>query len=473
MIMSQAHISTLLESIASTIADYRLGEIAEPDASHVDRWVSQFDPGVKLLLLEELDHVLKQTYVSQADMTRFLGSLVTNEKFTGGDHSTFWARANVLRLQNETKSQHAMLATLEDALQTTLGLRFGGGKDNAPFIYLDDGLFGGGTIRQDLRAWIQGRAPTTAKVHIVVLAYYRSGGFYSMKHLRDMAKAAGKTIDLTLWRLIEFEDRLSDIDRSDVLRPTHIVGDLLVEAYAAKLEALGRPPRLRTALSVPGGSLFRSAAGRDALEWELLRAGCRILDECNSPSRVMRPLGVSTLDTLGFGALFVTHRNCPNNCPLAVWWGEGDGAGALGWYPLFPRRPLEDTATFFRRLSAGAQEKGAAKQRLSADTPRASDHDEDDSPWEAEAREAVEHALDELTFDFEDGVAVAPHERGQTVFEDLDSLVSHLSEVYDEAWYANVPFEGGEAVFESDGLGEASEALDGRYPEELDRLGWR
>ena len=46
-------------------------------------------------------------------------------------------------------------------------------------------------------------------------------------------------------------------------------------------------------------------------------------------------------------------------------------------------------------------------------------------------------------------------------------------EAYDEAWYANVPFEGGEAVFESDSQSEVGEALDDRFGEELNRLGWR
>ena len=44
-----------------------------------------------------------------------------------------------------------------------------------------------------------------------------------------------------------------------------------------------------------------------------------------------RPLGFSLLKTLGFGATVVTHRNCPNNCPLALWAGDP-------WYPLFRRK---------------------------------------------------------------------------------------------------------------------------------------
>jgi hypothetical protein len=36
------------------------------------------------------------------------------------------------------------------------------------------------------------------------------------------------------------------------------------------------------------------------------------------------------LETLGFGSLIVTFRNCPNNAPLAFWVDSP-------WYPLFPR----------------------------------------------------------------------------------------------------------------------------------------
>ena len=32
----------LLESVASTLADYRKGEIEPPDADHVKRWIQQF-----------------------------------------------------------------------------------------------------------------------------------------------------------------------------------------------------------------------------------------------------------------------------------------------------------------------------------------------------------------------------------------------------------------------------------------------
>ena len=86
--------------------------------------------------------------------------------------------------------------------------------------------------------------------------------------------------------------------------------------------------------------LFTSEKNRQLLEREFLHAGTQIQGFAESPSAALKPLGFSPF-VPGFGSLFVTYRNCPNNCPLALWYGDPD----LGpdhplsrWYPLFPRK---------------------------------------------------------------------------------------------------------------------------------------
>ena len=54
--------AALLQQIATTIADYRQGEIPQPSSAHVEQWVNQFDAAVQLPILQEMDHVLKKTY---------------------------------------------------------------------------------------------------------------------------------------------------------------------------------------------------------------------------------------------------------------------------------------------------------------------------------------------------------------------------------------------------------------------------
>ncbi len=67
--MSRQH---LLESIAATIGNYRKGEIPALDADHVDCWIRQFDSAVQEPMLAEMDHVLKQSYLSREYVLSFL-----------------------------------------------------------------------------------------------------------------------------------------------------------------------------------------------------------------------------------------------------------------------------------------------------------------------------------------------------------------------------------------------------------------
>jgi hypothetical protein len=103
------------------------------------------------------------------------------------------------------------------------------------------------------------------------------------------------------------------------------------------------PPNLRTAGHVGGGGIFSSDAGRQLLEEEFLKAGVHIRQMCPHLNKYQRPLGNVILETLGFGSLIVTFRNCPNNAPLALWAGDP-------WNPLFPRTTNSDTS--MRRFMA-------------------------------------------------------------------------------------------------------------------------
>jgi len=77
--------------------------------------------------------------------------------------------------------------------------------------------------------------------------------------------------------------------------------------------------------------------------------------------------------------------------------------------------------------------------------------------WEVAAEEAVERAIGRVEFDEQKGlVRIGDEWLG---FNDIELLETHLMELYDEQWYANVPFESGSAVFESDALTYAQERL--------------
>jgi hypothetical protein len=80
----------------------------------------------------------------------------------------------------------------------------------------------------------------------------------------------------------------------------------------------------------------------------MVLAGVRIRSFSQNPSAALRPLGFGHFG-LGFGSTIVTFRNCPNNAPLALWWGDPKASAAHPfnkWYPLFQRKTYEEEVDF-------------------------------------------------------------------------------------------------------------------------------
>ena len=156
-------------------------------------------------------------------------------------------------------------------------------------------------------------------VHVLVIAAHRLGEWKCRKRLEKAASDAGKRVQFQFWAALRIENRLSSRNVSEVLWPATVPNDVALSAYMAEETRFPFTPR------VPGGRfehrIFSSEKGRQLLERELLLAGIRIRSLSRQPSRAMRPLGFSPFG-LGFGSMIVTYRNCPNNAPLALWWGD-------------------------------------------------------------------------------------------------------------------------------------------------------
>lgn len=326
--------ASLLESIADTISDYREGDIDSPTPEHVERWIHQFGEGEQLPILREMDHVLQRTYFSRKETIRFLAGLFQTKKLVGDDPCVFWKSVKFLDIQGGGASQKEMLALFEKILKDKCGF----GTDNCgdgptTFVYLDDAMFSGGRVSHDLSGWIANDAPDGATLHVIVIATHQSS-YYNRNKVDEAIRSSGKSIKATWWHAIDLEDRKKYTDASDVLRPISIPTDPAVQAYVSSLRY---PPQLRNPGQVGGLGIFSSDGGRQILEQEFLKAGVRIREMCPNFDRYQRPLGRMLLDTLGFGSMIVTFRNCPNNAPLALWAGDP-------WYPLFPRSTNSDTS---------------------------------------------------------------------------------------------------------------------------------
>lgn len=315
------------DRLATLIKDYREGEIAAPDGAHVRNWVEQFPAGVREPILAEMLHVFSKTYASRASVVQFLRAVVSSKNFAGDDPKSFWKGVRFLRLQQAGNSQREMLDLFDVALKEAYGFASADcGENPHTYVYLDDGVFSGGRTKSDIIRWIQTEAPASSKVAVIVMAEHTGGSYFAKTKITEAAGASGKLIDIKIWRAIQIEDRKYYIESSDVLRPRFIPDE--VQAYVSSFQY---PPVLRTQSNVGGKNFFSSGDARNLIEQEFLKGGVAVRERCPYLPDQMRPLGCTWLQTTGFGTMFVTHRNIPNNAPLVLWAGDP-------WYPLFPRK---------------------------------------------------------------------------------------------------------------------------------------
>jgi hypothetical protein len=332
----------LLESIASTTADYRAGELPTPTPAHVDRWAQQFNADAQLAILAELDHVLKCTYFSRSRVETFLTKLATNEDLAGKNPCAYWRKANFLDIQRKGHSQKEMLTTFSAILENTCGFTIDAcGSEDGDFVFLDDAIFSGTGISHDLSSWIEEAAPAKARVNIISIVLYTGSEWVFRVPIAEAIKRSGKKISFQHWRAKEFENQKNHRNISEVFWPVGIPDYADVKSYVASEKKFAFDPR------TPGGKtkhpIFSSEEGRQILEFHLLSAGVRIRGFCKEPSPILRPLGFSRFG-LGFGSTIVTYRNCPNNAPLALWWGDPGAPNShpfSKWYPLFPRKTYD------------------------------------------------------------------------------------------------------------------------------------
>ncbi|MEQ6328920.1 hypothetical protein VLF92_11385 [Pseudomonas chengduensis] len=325
----------LLVSVANEIKTYRKEDLPEPTPEHVDRWLSQFTPAQQLPFLREFDHVIKRTFITRRNVKDFLRKLVTNQKLVGDDPAAYWSSANFLNIQQHGHSQQEMLALFSKCLADECGLDLDDcGEDGGDFIYLDDVLFSGNRIGNDLEPWIVDDAPQSAKVHVIVAAWHTLGEYFVRKRLKAAIAKSGKKITIEYWRAFTVENQKAHKNSSEVLWPTVIPNVAEVQAYMDLPSKFPLEPRVP---SENPAWPFSSEAGRQVLESEFLIAGAKILAMSENPKQSIRPLGFSPFG-VGFGSMIATYRNCPNNCPLAMWWGDPRAtSGALHWYPLLQR----------------------------------------------------------------------------------------------------------------------------------------
>jgi len=318
----------LIQLLLGIIGDYREGQIPRPDFQHVNRWIEQFPKEKELAILKEVIHILSKTYFPKKKIEAIFNGLTEHKKLAADNPALHWTNASLLDIQKGGNSQHEFTALLSRIIKQKYGIDVKINSNNAScYYYVDDVLCSGSRIQQDLESWIKNEAPNNSKLVICIIALHRYGHWATTNKLAEFIKQSGKTIEIQWLRGIEPEDRKRYTDKSDVLRPTSPPQDMLVQSYIANMKY---QPTYRTPGSLGELSIFSSEEGRNLLEQEFLIKGVHIRSTCIHLKIPHRPLGFSILETLGFGSMVVTYRNCPNNAPLALWVGDP-------WYPLLPR----------------------------------------------------------------------------------------------------------------------------------------
>ncbi|MFO0683939.1 MAG: hypothetical protein U0234_17940 [Sandaracinus sp.] len=347
-----SNLDAYCDALVHETADYRHGELTI-DRAHARRWVDQFAENEREFVAWQTAEIMKHWYATRADMQRLPTTLAESTSFTGGKPpAEFWKAANVLALQERGSSQAEVLTVFDQVLAKTYGFRIADcGSSDGPCVYVDDCIFSGTQVRNDLRRWIEEKDIRGRKIIVVTLGCHAGGLWHIESKLTDVLAPRGNSLDF--FAAVTIEDRKSKLNQCEVLHPTlPDPADPLIDGFAKILEAKGHPPAWRPSnAKLPKG--FASEDARSAYERIMLRKGIELRALSASPSDSMKPLGYTRLWTFGFGGLFTTYRNCANNAPLAWWWGDpGADHGPLSkWYPLLPRkRPELSIVEMFRGL---------------------------------------------------------------------------------------------------------------------------
>ena len=262
-------------------------------------------------MLRELNYVFQRTYVSRSMVRKFLTDIV------GQFSREFWQSSRILDIQQNGRSQSEINELVGEILKSKYSLDIEPGKyADGNLIYFDDAIFTGNRVIQDLGKIIQ-NSSQAERIYIIVIAIHSSAEHWITQKFANVDVRPNRRFE----NRRSWHNEIGEKAPTDVLRPS---------------EELNRRQSERAS------RIFSNIEGRQLLEREFLRAGEKIVGFSKKKIQNLKPLGYSNYDP-GFGSLFVTYRNCPNNCPLALWFGdpsyqENDPFHPFGkWYPLFPR----------------------------------------------------------------------------------------------------------------------------------------
>jgi hypothetical protein len=327
------------QKIANIIGGYRDGEFGNYDINHVNRWISQFEDDEKEIVLLETHKLLKRNYITRENFSEFINLLIDSDSVYRGDKDSYWKSVSILNIQKNGNSQKE----LNEILRTKINKTFQGvdftPKDSGEYIYLDDFIFSGNRLYSDMEDWIKNFSPDKSRVCIITIGWFIYGQYSTDKKLKELAKKHKKDIEFSFSSYTQFrlENRLYRKDYSEVFWPTNSIEN--INGYTQWLESENFDPKPRTPSAVKNEVFSNSR--REEYEKIIFKYGLKIIGFSANNNFVVKPLGYSTFRGFGFGSTVFSFRNCPNNNPLAFWWGDPSARPShpfSKWYPLLQRK---------------------------------------------------------------------------------------------------------------------------------------
>ncbi len=295
---------------------------------HIKQWINQFEIFEQDFIASIVIKLLENRYITKKEEVEFIDELFENQslKIDG-------TMPLPLQIQGNGKSQKHLVQHYQKVFSEHPKITYS--QDRV--IYLDDFIFSGGRIYQDLTNWIP-RKEKSHKIYVGVIGCH-SSTWQTKKKLKnkifDNNQKNNLNSSLIFLDCTELENKLSKRNESDVLWPMQKI--FQTEEYK-KYEVPNF--KYRDGFIETPYNLFKNNDERVRFENICLKYGFKIIERCKATNSTTKPLGNCHFDGYGFGGLIFNYRNCPNNTPLIFWWGSGD-INKLHlynqWHPLMPR----------------------------------------------------------------------------------------------------------------------------------------
>lgn len=335
-----------LAKIVSICSCYQVGESF--NLKHVKKWIRQFKEGDRAEIAKSTAFALEKTYIPKMEFTSWLVRASKRHRFNI-EAKRFWKEAKLIK-QSRGKSQRDLLKIFRKETEYKLGSKIDKSVKNSKvlnFVYIDDVIFSGNTALSDIKKWFDKyyKYLKNHEVNILILVYrnHTSGGLYLMKKLKAHFLDQNCVVDIRISAFQKYRTTTDRPEDSDVLWLKESCLNKEFKMYWKNDLEGDRRLVFRKASGVGRRKIFLSKRSRSAYEVLMLKYGLKILRGKDYDAE-FKPLGFNRLFSFGFGALTVSYRNCPNNCPLVFWADDG-------WYPLFPR--LKRNSKMKRSASKG------------------------------------------------------------------------------------------------------------------------